>query len=519
MKNKLKTHKGITLIALVITIIVLLILSGVAISMISGDNGILKQAARAKETTEDTSILENIQLAELASRMKDGEVNFSILKEELNKTFGENGYSINPDNENPENGWEVEVKGVKYGIDIITLEYLKQTQNPVNKNITLKDEDEYSITIPKNFNVAKESPIKVTEGIIIEDREDNQYVWIPIIEKTEETTWGVDWNNVKNETERSNDYYNAIKTALKEYTKNYGYNTSDLWADQWYGDEGTYYYKDVKTEEQHYYSNGNMTEEQYTKLYHDMLDSVYKNKGFYIGRYEMGIKVVNNLTEVTETARQKMNEYKSSTNNETNQAPSIKNMTAPISKENAVPYTNITQSQAQMLAEKLKEKADYSNVTTSIMFGVEWDATCVFIEHFDPRNTEKTTAWVKTDSTAWGNYRISEFTLDRGFYNTNNGNLSYWNEKSSDISKENGIMWLCTTGASDKNSSLNIYDFAGHLDEFSLESRNGIPCTRGSFFSKSYTGQDFASYRGSTDERMVIQYSYYTSSRLHFFVK
>ena len=47
--TKLKSNqKGITLIALVITIIVLLILAGVAISMLSGENGILNQAASAK---------------------------------------------------------------------------------------------------------------------------------------------------------------------------------------------------------------------------------------------------------------------------------------------------------------------------------------------------------------------------------------------------------------------------------------------------------------------------------------
>ena len=52
-KTKLKNNQeGITLIALVITIIVLLILSGVAISMLSGENGILKQAASAKVGTE-----------------------------------------------------------------------------------------------------------------------------------------------------------------------------------------------------------------------------------------------------------------------------------------------------------------------------------------------------------------------------------------------------------------------------------------------------------------------------------
>ena len=44
MKNHVKGKKGITLIALVITIIVLLILAGVTIATLTGDNGILKQA-------------------------------------------------------------------------------------------------------------------------------------------------------------------------------------------------------------------------------------------------------------------------------------------------------------------------------------------------------------------------------------------------------------------------------------------------------------------------------------------
>ena len=48
MKEKLKQTKGITLIALVITIIVLLILAGVSIAILTGQNGILTQANNAK---------------------------------------------------------------------------------------------------------------------------------------------------------------------------------------------------------------------------------------------------------------------------------------------------------------------------------------------------------------------------------------------------------------------------------------------------------------------------------------
>ena len=59
----LKNNKGITLIALVITIIVLLILAGVSIAMLTGNNGILKQAGNAQTATREADIKEAISLA------------------------------------------------------------------------------------------------------------------------------------------------------------------------------------------------------------------------------------------------------------------------------------------------------------------------------------------------------------------------------------------------------------------------------------------------------------------------
>ena len=62
MKENQKQTKGITLIALVITIIVLLILAGVSIAMLTGENGILTQAQRAKNETEEAGLEEKIKL-------------------------------------------------------------------------------------------------------------------------------------------------------------------------------------------------------------------------------------------------------------------------------------------------------------------------------------------------------------------------------------------------------------------------------------------------------------------------
>ena len=59
----MKSNKGITLIALVITIIVLLILAGVSIAMLTGENGILTQANNSKYSTARSEAVEKINLA------------------------------------------------------------------------------------------------------------------------------------------------------------------------------------------------------------------------------------------------------------------------------------------------------------------------------------------------------------------------------------------------------------------------------------------------------------------------
>ena len=61
--GKLKKESGITLIALVVTIIVLLILAGISVSMITGENGILKKAGEASEKTKIATDKEQRRLA------------------------------------------------------------------------------------------------------------------------------------------------------------------------------------------------------------------------------------------------------------------------------------------------------------------------------------------------------------------------------------------------------------------------------------------------------------------------
>lgn len=85
----MKSQKGITLIALVITIIVLLILAGVSIAMLTGDNGIWNQAKNAKTDTTDGAIADKINMAlngEYATLLAEGTLTGESIDAEGNLT-------------------------------------------------------------------------------------------------------------------------------------------------------------------------------------------------------------------------------------------------------------------------------------------------------------------------------------------------------------------------------------------------------------------------------------------------
>ncbi len=125
MRNKLKERKGITLIALVITIIVLLILAGVTIATLTGENGILTKASEAKEKTELTDEKEKVQLSATGALTKatGGEINQENLEEELGKYFSDGKYAVEVGNdEDGTEGYivtitENEPEGRKYFVD------------------------------------------------------------------------------------------------------------------------------------------------------------------------------------------------------------------------------------------------------------------------------------------------------------------------------------------------------------------------------------------------------------------
>lgn len=78
-------NTGITLIALVITIILLLILAGCSISLLTGENGILNRTIEAKVQTQKASELENLKLEILESLDDSGKISIEKLQKNLNE--------------------------------------------------------------------------------------------------------------------------------------------------------------------------------------------------------------------------------------------------------------------------------------------------------------------------------------------------------------------------------------------------------------------------------------------------
>ena len=114
-RNNKQTNLGITLIALVVTIVAILIISGIAIATLTGNNGTINRATSIKENKEKQDVKSKIELA-VTSALYDGlesdEIDLNTLEEELQKE------SINITKKQTGDAlpWSVEENGKKFKI-------------------------------------------------------------------------------------------------------------------------------------------------------------------------------------------------------------------------------------------------------------------------------------------------------------------------------------------------------------------------------------------------------------------
>lgn len=192
-----------------------------------------------------------------------------------------------------------------------------------------------------------------------------------------------------------------------------------------------------------WYSGCGLEEGEYAQKYSTMLQSIKANGGFYIGKYEVGTF--------------------------DNPVTSNDNTRTAVIQQGAYPYNWVTCSQAEELAEGLA----IGGKTSTLMFGIQWDLVLKYLEENADWDTTTNNAlyYLKTDSASWGNYYYETFDIIRGKYSTDNGS-SYTDVPVEGYPKPGLSSVLLTTGATERNSKMNIYDLAGNVWEWTLERRS-----------------------------------------------
>ena len=267
----MEKNKGITLISLVITIIVLIILAGVAISMLSGDNGILRRATDASKKTDFAGKNEN-------------------------STLG---------------SYEDVIAEATGTVPLVTYENVSELTEPVAQKTKYKDKNGDIAVIPRGFkisNVAKEGDTTPGEqtiktGLVVIAPDESEFVWIPV--ENPSIMYGTDasgnklgklyengdiesplyWSEsngvmslIGENNEREPDYVPSTASGDASTTANRGLNL----LSEIIGIEGT-----VGTDNELML---NSWKNQLQNEFNEMIQSVKVNHGFYVGRYEISLK-------------------------------------------------------------------------------------------------------------------------------------------------------------------------------------------------------------------------------------
>ena len=485
----LNNKKGITLIALVVTVVVLIILAGVSINAVLGDNGIIKKANQAASVTKEAEVKEAINRTILEfyltndyetledflkAKAEDGSIDsvtknadgtltvkkgeYSVTVENKTNSSGgsSSGGSTGGETQTPEitigeakvvansdgtgsaitdansvylgntlyitfshsitGGTTIVDKTIPYAVTangtytfkvtgtVNGKSYTKNVSVTVNQFKTAKDyvaanvEVTYpdgKVWIPEGFRISTDSASTVQGGVVIEDKDLNQFVWVPV-------------------------------AALADYKRTW-YTGEDPFSDSDYSEA----------------------------LPEDEKTSVERYKGFYIGRYEAGDKE----STVAKTLR---------SSNDVTKTVTI--------KANQAPYNYVTRTEAVSLAEGFATKQGYK-AKTKLVSSYAWDTTIAFLQK------------VNSDygsSSEEGNYTDTKF--------------SYTDITGARQTKEKNSNVIVPTGQT--TPVCNIYDMGGNVWERTTESYSNTYypyARRGGGYNSSFANYPAGGRDGGSD--------------------
>ena len=308
-------QKGITLIALVVTIVVLIILATVSILAVFGDNGIIARAQTAKDTHEKGKADETNTLDDYASYIG-------------NYLDGKGGGSGGNDTPKP-----------------VEPTIVAKPDNWTSDNVTPIDGgDGTAVPLPSGFYYVGGD---ISTGLVISDKQGdtmnasgtsmgNQFVWIPVSSEADLTRTNFDANGKPTtDAPASGD---SVANCSEPYASGYSTEASE---------------------------------------YNTMRTQVLKYGGFYIGRFEAGVnsttlrtKVTTNQTVVCKKGVAPYNYVpwgKAMNDVNTAFAPSRFNS------------DKVNTNGAVYLAKNFASQHNYTSVTSTLTYGCEWDAMCRYI--------------------------------------------------------------------------------------------------------------------------------------------
>ena len=310
MKNKAKSfdkNKGITLIALVITIVVLLILAGVTIATLTGDNGIITRTNQAKEETEKAGAKEKVQMEVAGSFDEHGNFDMDKLKENLKENLGLQESDIK---DNADGSITVTVDGYEILVDAEGSINVKKptpvvTEPPTEKvgeDTIFRDAESSNreAYIPKEFKVSEvESEQKINTGLVVIAPDGSEFVWVPV----DKDTLCVDGvaNKEIAEIASGTDYRGVLytfsgTTSEKRTYSDDGYREPDIVED--YDNEPTYL-KEMNNILGTKFINSGDFKKYMQDEYNAIIGSIKIKGGFYIGRYESSLSDSTNTTSAT----------------------------------------------------------------------------------------------------------------------------------------------------------------------------------------------------------------------------
>ena len=493
-------NKGITLIALAVTIIVLLILAGISINALAGQNGILSRTIKAKNDSDVASDLEYLQV-EATSELMDyyqgndtkseddyildkwnSGKNSKISVNKIDKTVTYNGkvYAMSDIIGSESEKSKINDSNMtQITISTATKEEDKEMLSSGKVRLIVEEENNMRAYIPNGFYYVSGKP---SNGMVISDiygdddkntKGGNQFVWVPCSVDKSAT------NATDNGTTVTYEKVNGLAvTWKKDYKK-------ELWyTDTPSGYEATTEWNDKGGNEK----------------------SVAKYGGFYVARYEAGLPENNELWGKKDgaiygwTNGQAAGSTSGNRNEKDRKQISEFDDMIPVSKKNNASWNKISQVNAKIVSQKMyggtKTVKGSETVTSSLIDSYAWDTILKWYEKTAKANNTKIDC---NSSITYGNYvdtpfgtptnsngeRPDKLSLKNVLYAVHKIQVGPWRWTAYDAyyhynddytfekGDKDGIRTVCeiATGSSDYTKVNNIYDMAGNMWEWTTEER------------------------------------------------